>query len=318
VIAAVAGAAVMASAIALPHVLRLEHATPGLAAAIWLSALILRALAVLFAALAIVTVVPATELFHAVTHWCWEHLLPGGRVHLGLDGHTVGDVALMVPALLLAASGASLAFGIWGTARAVRRVLHGPGVVQGPRDSAIVSDPDPLVAVAGIRRPRVVVSAGALASFDDEELAASLEHEHGHVARRHHYALVLSALCRVIARPVPGTDRARRELTIHLERDADRFALQRDHAPAVLASAISKVAQSPARPDGALLGEGTARRVDELLRGPGSAPPPRGLRATACFMVAATVGLLAALPPAAAAAVNHKDRAEEAPHCDDG
>jgi len=60
-----------------------------------------------------------------------------------------------------------------------------------------------LVAAAGLRKPRVVVSAGALLNLDDEELAASLDHEHGHIVRRHRYVLVAAELCRALARLFP-------------------------------------------------------------------------------------------------------------------
>ena len=62
-----------------------------------------------------------------------------------------------------------------------------------------VADGELLVAAAGLRRPRVLVSAGALLALDDDELEASLEHERGHIARRHRYVLVVSELSAYIA-----------------------------------------------------------------------------------------------------------------------
>jgi len=81
--------------------------------------------------------------------------------------------------------------------------------------------------------------------LDDEELAASLEHERGHVARRHRFALVIAEVCRASARALPGTRHAVAELIFHLERDADRLVVDRLHDPAALASAICKAGQPP-------------------------------------------------------------------------
>lgn len=228
----------VALAIAAPHAVRLEQASPVLGATIWLAALLLRALTAVFAAIAAVLVLPTTQLFDMVTHWCWETVLPVLATQFGLDGHEVGDAALVLPALLLAASLVSVAFGLWRAARAVARLVQRAGVGHGPADSVILGDGEVVVAAAGLRRPRVLVSAGALTSFDDEELAASLEHERGHIQHRHRYVLVAGELCRALGRFLPGTRRAARELSFHLERDADRFALARDHEPAALASAI--------------------------------------------------------------------------------
>ena len=311
-------AAALVAAIALPHVAPLDRAPPAIAVLVWLSALIVRALTALLAALAAFVVLPRTQVFDLVTHWCWYTALPLLTTHLGLDGHQVGDAALLLPGAALAASVVSVAFGVWRATRAVGRLVR-RAIGTGPRDSVILGDGEVVVAAAGLRRPRVIVSAGALTSFDDDELAASLEHEHGHIVHRHRYVLVTAEACRALARFLPGTRRASRELMVHLERDADRFALCRKHEPLVLASAICKAVQGglPVTSSG-LGGGGVARRLRELLDG-GTATPPRaatGARAVAAVMVTAAVALIAALPSATAAAVQHGDRAAiTAPHC---
>lgn len=312
-------AGVLCLAIVLPHTLRLDQASPAAAATVWLSALVLRALTAVFAALFVVVALPATALFDAFTHWCWHAVLPVVATHLGLDGHAFGDVALILPALLLAASTLSVSFGLWRATRAVARVVKRAGVGEGPRNSLIVGDGAVLVAAAGLRRPRVLVSAGALTSFDDDELDASLEHEQGHIARRHRYVLVVGELCRALGRFLPGTRAAVHELAFHLERDADHFALERHHAPAALASALCKAAQRPTTaPLTALGGGGVARRIRELLEAEREPTRGRGMpeRALAVGMAMMVVALAAALPPATIAAVQGAQTANVR-HCVD-
>ena len=160
--------------IAVPHLLPLSSASPAVAATIWLSALCLRALTVLYVALYLVLFLPSTKVFAAVTHWCWHTVLPLLATHMGLDGHRIGDAAVILPAAVLAFSLVSVAVGVVRAARSVRAMLTRSSLGQGPGDSLIVGGPDVLLAAAGITRPRVFVSAGALTTLDDEELAAGL------------------------------------------------------------------------------------------------------------------------------------------------
>ena len=303
-------AGILVAAIALPHVLRFDRTTPALAALVWLGVLMLRALTALLAAVAVVVVMPSTEVFSLITHWCWHTALPLMATHLGLDGHRVGDAALVLPGAVLALSAVSVAFGLWKATRAVARLVQRGSVGTGPQDSVILGDGDVVVAAAGIRRPLVLVSAGALTSLDDEELAASLEHEHGHIERRHRYVLLLAELCRALARFVPGTRRAAQELRFHLERDADRFALDRHHEPVVLASAICKAAQARSiAPLAALGGGGVTRRIRALLDGAAASQPVNGLaiRSTAALILTLVALLTAALPAVTVAAVRSTD-----------
>jgi Zn-dependent protease with chaperone function len=225
------------AAITAPHVLRLEAAHPATAAVIWVAAVCLRALVALFVALFVVFYGPTTALFALVTQWCWHTALPLITSHLGLSGHSVGDVALLAPALALAVSLLSVCVGLWRATRGITTWVRRTSIGPGPQHSLIVGEHDIVLAAAGLRRPRVIVSAGALTCLDDEELAASLEHERGHIARRHRFVLVIAEVSRSLARLLPGTRRAVDELIFHLERDADRWALERMHDPTALASA---------------------------------------------------------------------------------
>jgi len=306
----------VAAAIVAPHVLRLERAAPGAAALLWLSALALRALVTVLAAAYALLVLPGTEAFSAVWHWCWHAVLPLLTTHFGLEGHAVGDAAALVPAAALLLSLGSVLLALSRAMRAARSLV---AIARaGPADSLIVPDGEVLVAAAGLRRPRVLVSAGALAVLDDEELAASLDHERGHIARHHRYALLAAELCRALARPIPGTSAAARELAFHLERDADRFAIARRHAPAALATAICKAAQTQGRapvPGLALSGSVVVRRVEQLLEGPGrrSARTTHALRALVATMLGLVVVLAVALPATATETSHHAPSAVR--HC---
>lgn len=296
------------AAITMPHLLALDRAHPATAAVIWLAAVCVRALVALFVAVFLVFYVPTTALFALVTHWCWHTALPLMASHLGLNGHSIGDVALLAPVLALAVSLVSVSVALWRATRAVSAWVRRNSIGAGPQESVIVGEHDVVVAAAGLRRPRVIVSAGALMCFDDEELAASLAHERGHIARRHRFALVTAEVCRSLARLLPGTRRAVAELNFHLERDADRWALERKHDPIALASAICKAARPPQGAGGALLaalsGGAVTRRVRQLLEG-AAVPGRRGaLDVLAVSMVVLVVGLGAALPSATLAGID--------------
>lgn len=306
------------AAITAPHVLRLEAAHPATAAVIWVAAVCLRALVALFVALFVVFYGPTTALFALVTQWCWHTALPLITSHLGLSGHSVGDVALLAPALALAVSLLSVCVGLWRATRGITTWVRRTSIGPGPQHSLIVGEHDIVLAAAGLRRPRVIVSAGALTCLDDEELAASLEHERGHIARRHRFVLVIAEVSRSLARLLPGTRRAVDELIFHLERDADRWALERMHDPTALASAICKAAQPRPSASGPLLalgGGAVTRRVRQLLEC--TSPPARRapLDVLAATMVVLVIALSAVLPSATLAGIDTTAQGNPVRHC---
>ena len=319
----VALALVLAAAIALPHALRLSSAPPLSAAVIWLAALGLRALAGIFSVLFVVLFIPTTEFFSLFTHWCWHAVVPFIATHLGLSGHQVGDIATLAPAFVLTVSLLSVAWAVWRAARAVGRLVNRRALGVGPAGSVIVGGRGIFVASAGLTHPKVVVSPDALTAFDDEELAAGLAHEQGHIARRHRYLLLAGELCRALGRFVPGTRRASAELAFHLERDADEYAIARQHDPLALASAICKAAvgapSPPAPPLMALGGSAGLTARLRLLSGEPSvaARAARGIRAVAVGLPLLVVALSAAVPAVAAAGVNQLDAAPIERHCPD-
>lgn len=310
-------AVLLAAGIAAPHVVDLRHVPAGTASLLWGAALGLRAACGVLVAGGLVLLLPTTAVFRALTHWCWHTALPLLATHLGLDGHRLGDAVVLLPAALLGVSVISISWGVLRAARAVRRALRRHELGRGPHDSVLVAGREVVLLAAGLSHPQVVVSTGALATLDDEELAAALAHERGHIARRHRWVLLYGELCRALGVFLPGGRRATRELAFHLERDADAWALRRRHDPLALAGAICKAgrgsAPTPARIH--LAGSaGTRERVDELIHG----PPPRGLRLTlaragAAASVALLLSLIVALPLAAASVASAATLA--VPHC---
>jgi bla regulator protein blaR1 len=276
-------AAVLAG-IALPHVLQLRRADPATAGVLWGVGLGLRALLVLGTVVGALVLLHPGHLLRAFAEWpCAGHRMAGHAAA------ALGGLALSV----------SLAFAVVRLAQAtlaVRRLVRG-SLGQGPDNSVIVGGEDVVLAAAGLTRPRLLVSAGALAQLDDAELHAALAHEHAHIRRYHRYVLLYGEFCRVLGRPLPGTNHAVRQLRFHLERDADRSAVRSRADRLALASAICKAATgTPARPRLVPLGgDGTAARVRELLESaPGRAS--RRLQALAAGATTLAVGVALSMP----------------------
>lgn len=311
-------ALLLSGALAAPHLVRLDEAQPAVAAAIWFCALLLRAATTVVIIAFVVVVAPASGIYQAVSHWCWHTVLPLFTAHLGLTGHSVVDAAILFPAVVLAFSAASVTVGLIKATRKVRQLLSRSGLGRGPSDSVVIGDGVVVVAAAGLRRPQVIVSAGALARLDDAELQASLDHERGHINRRHRWVLLSGEIARALGRFVPGAGTALSELSFHLERDADRYALNHQHQPRALASAICKAAQGGPWTMSPAMGLGSStvvRRVSQLV---GEAPPARSTlipRALAAALATLVVLVVVAIPPATMAAVRSSDAPVAAVHC---
>lgn len=315
----------MAEAIALgigtvlivPHLLPQSRLGASSAIALWLSVLGLRATLALSLATTLILYLPATELFSLLTHWCLHAVIPFLATHLGLDGHLLGDAAVLVPALVLTASTLWAAYGVWRGARAVRRWLRRSSLGPGPDASVIVGGSEVVVATAGLRQPRVVVSAGALLSLDDAELAAGLAHEWGHVTRRHRFISLTAQCLFAISRPLPGGRRALERLHFHVERDADDYAVRRTGDRLALASAICKAVPAPSPGRGPALaslgGSGVPERLRLLLAEPRDAGHRAAIacaRALASAAAALTLVLAIAVPALASSGLEQPRSAQ--------
>ncbi|QKV96772.1 M56 family metallopeptidase [Streptomyces sp. NA02950] len=136
------------------------------------------------------------------------------------------------------------------------------------------------------RRPRIVVSSGALRVLSPAELDTVLEHERAHVAGRHHLALAAAEAFATAFRWLPLARAAREQTALLLEMAADDRALRR-HPREVLASALYAMAGGRT-PQGAFPAGGpdAAVRLRRMLapRGPVH-PVPRGVVAAGAAAV---------------------------------
>lgn len=294
----IALAVAIVAAIAVPHVLPLERVAPMLAASVWLNVLLLRATVALGGAVFVLVELPRTGVFDAATRWCLHKVVPLLATHLGLSGHPLAHVALVLPTLALAASLMWLLVCLARAWMTLRRQLRS-AVGAGPAGSTVVADEKVLVALTAVGKPRIVLSPAALGSMDAQELRASLAHERGHLRRRHRPLSLLASILSALARPLPATRAAESELAFQLERDADEYAVRETRDPLALASAICKVAQSQTPVLTGLRGRGRLRsRLDILVDGspPRSASVARTAAGTSAMLAALTLAIAVTIP----------------------
>lgn len=285
---------------------------------LWTVALGVRAAGCLLATVYLVVALPSTTAFEALTDWCVHAAIPLLAGHVGVAGHQVGDALSLLPFLVLNLSALWVAVRIARGARTVRQLLSWSTVGPGPRGTVVLGSREVMLGAAGFVRPRVVVSAGALTALDDDELAAAIAHERGHIRRGHRFVAAFAESCGGVAGRLPGTRTIVAEIHRQIERDADAWAVGRAHDRVALAGAICKSALSQtASPALALLsGTGAADRVEELLRGPlpDGHPGERTLRfgavagavaLTVLTVVWAVVAFGSGLPHEAAATLRH-------------
>ena len=202
-------------------------------------------------------------------------LLVSGE-HPAVDRHTVALT-------LLALAQAVVTWRAVRSLRRQRRVARRLGTLPvverrrvGPHAIAIVADPRPVAFCAGLRRPAVFVTTGALERLAPDELLAVVEHEAHHVRRRDPLRLLVAqtladAFALPSLRDLPDRQHATADLA------ADAAAVAASGTPGPLARAMQRLPDP--RPE----------RVDQLLGLPLPAASGLGL---ACTLVA-TAGLLA-------------------------
>jgi len=219
------------------------------------------------------------------------------------------DMTLLISALAAAAIiGAAIYRGIAACRTAARRTRAWmqsarPIALAGTTIPAFEIDTDmPVLALAGIVRPRLLVTRGLVTTLTAEELAASIAHEIGHSHARDN-------LKRLLMRSAPdlfGFTAAARAIergwAAASEHRADQIDEQEPAARCALAAALVKVARltptipSPGEPISTLIGGGDiASRVRNLLDddGPHSAKEPRNIVGKVCVAVGAAVLLYA-------------------------
>jgi Zn-dependent protease with chaperone function len=313
-------ASVVLAGIALPGYLRLERVEPAVAIAICLSVMLIRALSAVLAVLIVLFYLPGTELYTTITQWCWHAVMPVAPDHLSVSGHELGDLATPLPLVALIGSAISMIAGLAIAAHRLRRWLDRQSLGEGPCGSTIVPGAELMLAAAGLARSQVVVSTGALAALDDAELAAGIEHERGHIVRRHRLVLLISAICTSLARFMPGTRRSADRLAFHVERDADAYALARRHDRLALAGAICKAALATGQNSAALSLQGQGA-VGARLRLLLDTPPitrsrnRRAARGAAAALVSLVLVLSASVSIAVADGTQSLSRTPGSPSC---
>jgi hypothetical protein len=125
-----AGVLFLALGIGLPHVVSLRRLSPRAAAAVWLSAVLLRALCALTAAIAVEVVVPTFGLLAPLDRACIDTPVRAFTVH------SVGDLVLALPTFALAASLTAALLGLWRAELRVRRLVRDDAVGPGRRTAS--------------------------------------------------------------------------------------------------------------------------------------------------------------------------------------
>jgi Zn-dependent protease with chaperone function len=168
------------------------------------------------------------------------------------------------------------------------------GMRAGGAGRAVVVDADAPAAYCVPRPATIVVTTGALAILDPDQLGAVLAHERAHLAGRHHLLTTLSRGLAAVFPAVPLFVRGMREVADLAEMAADDAAARRA-GRATLVAALLTIGTGAAVPalavPGAPLaatGGAVTARVQRLLN-----PPHGAARAAA---LAAIIALLAAAP----------------------
>jgi Zn-dependent protease with chaperone function len=225
----------------------------------------------------------------------------------------VGVVCLLAAALCVA----SLARAVTRAARAVSRSLGyvrycqfvGQPACLGTEFSPalVVEGAQPLLVLAGILHPRLLVSRGVVSALSREQLSAALRHEYAHQASRDNLKRLLVLLAPDAIPFWRGSEALERAWAHFAEWAADDGAVAGDSRRSVsLAAALVRVARMGGGGHVApcitsLLGDSQdlAQRVDRLLRDtPGAPPKGRPILAFAAGALACGCLLSGMLQPA--------------------
>jgi Zn-dependent protease with chaperone function len=206
-----------------------------------------------------------------------------GRV--SVDRHSPRDLDVLgltlsypyanAPAIVLVALAAVGALVLAGGCRATLRLLTGHRrfrarmgamALRRDGDTFVFDDPAPQAFCAGLLRPRIYLSSGAVAALDAEALDAVIAHERCHRDRRDPMRVLLATALSEALFFLPVVTRLRDRFVAVLELDADDAAIAAGGGnPAALAAAMV-LFDASASPAGAM---GIApERVDHLLGRP--------------------------------------------------
>jgi Zn-dependent protease with chaperone function len=107
-----------------------------------------------------------------------------------------------------------------------------------------IEHPFPIIAVVGTLRPRLFIAAHVLESLTEDELAAAIAHEGGHLAARDNFKRALLRGCRDLLTIIPSGRSLDRAWSESVECAADEHAAQISSDIALnLASALVRIAR---------------------------------------------------------------------------
>ncbi|MBS1859111.1 MAG: hypothetical protein JST11_27305 [Acidobacteria bacterium] len=221
------------------------------------------------------------------------------RFEPGNTGEEMGPVCVAGAVLALAVWAGAMVRGFGRVALSRRRLRGGAG------------ERGPLVAMAGILRPRLVISPAVVEALSAEEMDAAMRHERAHGTAHDNLKRLLLAFTPDLmpgARGFAGVERQWARFT-EWAADDDAVAGDRNRALA-LAGALVRVARlgsSPAPLASCLLeGDDLCERVERLLDpAPERAAERRGLLRTASAVAAVAMAAGLAWSPAALEAAHH-------------
>jgi len=151
--------------------------------------------------------------------------------------------------------------------RTYLRALQTVEAISGHPSVRVVADPTPLAFCAGLLRPRVYLSTGALETLSRQELRAVLAHEAHHAACRDPLRLLAARALGDGLFFLPAIRRLRHHCATAAELAADEAAVHAGGGPQPLASAMLAFSELG---DPAVVAV-SAERIDHLL----GARPPR-------------------------------------------
>lgn len=221
-------------------------------------------------------------------------------------GEWVGPACLVSALLCLASAAVS-------GARCVRAARRSLGYVRycrmvgrqeqlSPESSPVwvVEGPAPFLVLAGIVRPRLLISRPVVHALTGEQLAAALRHEQGHLVSRDNFKRLLLLLAPDLFPGGRGFARLERAWNRFAEWSADDYAAAGDARRSLsLASALVSVARLGACPQAAPLitslladNRDLAARVERLLRDAPGAGSDDGPTLAAALATSAAAALL--------------------------
>ena len=212
--------------------------------------------------------------------------------------------AMLCSAVLMRSVARGLA-AVIRSSRYLRRRQSGSRVMQIPGEEVpvrVIDGREPLIALAGILRPRLILSRHVMDALSPEELASALRHERAHRISHDNLKRLVMLLMPSVFPPARAFRRLESEWARQAEWAADDTACDGSSQDSLsLAAALVKVMRIDATPEAtpelltALVsgGEDLPVRVDRLLRAhsPGESGPKRSPYVTAgCAFLAAFAG----------------------------